>query len=218
VRQNRQFVSEESKEFGKNRSWTFNNVRPDLWHGRWRNKTNLFLCITRCTCHAKISNVCYYGQQPPDKLGDSRTCAMLCRHLCPLLLPRNRYSLPTSPIIYWGWWVTSLLKRRAQGVKCDYRHFYRDSQHRRSFRWQGPHERKAYLPFLWPDQYLAFGWVKKTMGETCLEESSCWRKWWLELLLARRLSPQSCIPDTLIRTRTHRPTSTDHITNIDEEY
>jgi len=184
----------------------------------WRNKTNPFLCITRWTCHAKISNVFYSGQQPPDKLGDSRTCAMLCRHLRPLLLHRNRYSLSKSPVIYWEWWVTTLLKRRAQGVKCDYRHFYRDSQQRRYCRWQGPHERKAYQPFLWPDQYLAFGWVKKTMRETCLDESSCWRKWWLELLLARRLSPQSYIPDTLIRIRTRRPTSTDHITNIDEEY
>jgi hypothetical protein len=168
----------------------------------WRNKTNQFLCITRWTCHAKISNVCYSSQQPPDKLGDSRTCAMLRRHLCPLLLPRNLYSLPKSPVIYWGWWVTSILKRQAQGVKCDYRHFYRDSQHTRSFCWQGPHEPKAYQPFLWPDQYLAFGWVKKTMREICLEESSCWRKWWLELLLARRLSPQSCIPDTHARTHT----------------
>jgi hypothetical protein len=168
----------------------------------WRNKTKPFLCITRWTGHAKISNVCYSGQQPPDKLGDSRTCGRLCRHLYPLLMPRNRHTLPKSPVIYWGWWVTSLLKRRAQGVKCDYRQFCRDWQHRRSFRRQGPHERKTYHLFLWPDQYLAFGWVKKTMRETCLEESSCWRKWWLELLLARCISPQSCIPDTHARTHT----------------
>jgi hypothetical protein len=62
-----QFVSEELKECGKNRSWPLIMYAPTSDMVGWRNQTKPFLCITRWTRHAKISNACYSSEQPPAK-------------------------------------------------------------------------------------------------------------------------------------------------------